>query len=53
MLQVGGAGILGVNFDQLLAAEAVADNRPARAKSVIFVFLMFSALAFYTLVQVL
>jgi hypothetical protein len=39
MLQVGGAGILGVNFDQLLAAEAVADNRPARAKSVIFVFL--------------
>lgn len=39
MLQVGGAGLLGVSLPKVLAAEAQNSSRAARAKSVIFVFL--------------
>ena len=39
MLQVGGAGLAGMHFDQLLRAEAETQARAAKAKAVIFVFL--------------
>ncbi len=40
ILQAGGAGLLGLNLPKLLAAETVPTGaRPARAKSVIFLFL--------------
>lgn len=39
LLQVGGAGLLGVNLPAVLAAESAAPFRQARAKSVMFVFL--------------
>jgi len=39
LLQVGGAGLFGVNFPQALAAEQFQQPDKARAKSVIFVYL--------------
>jgi hypothetical protein len=39
LLQVGGAGLFGLSLPRLLAAEETALVRPARAKSVIFMFL--------------
>lgn len=40
VLQAGGMGLFGLNLPQLLAAEAAQTvNRPAKAKSVIFLFL--------------
>ncbi|MBI3864939.1 MAG: DUF1501 domain-containing protein [Planctomycetia bacterium] len=39
LLQVGGAGMLGLSLPKVLAAESVAPPRAPRAKSVIFVFL--------------
>ena len=39
LLQVGGAGLFGVNFPQVLAAEQFQQPDKARAKSVIFVYL--------------
>lgn len=39
IIQAGGAGLLGLNLPQLLAAEQLADGTSARAKSVIFLFL--------------
>ncbi|MBI3469437.1 MAG: DUF1501 domain-containing protein [Planctomycetes bacterium] len=39
LLQVGGAGLLGLSLPRVLAAEATQPPRPARAKSVIFLFL--------------
>lgn len=39
VLQAGGAGLLGLTLPKLLAAEAVGPSRPARAKSVVFLFL--------------
>jgi hypothetical protein len=39
LLQVGGAGMLGLSFPQLLAAENTVSPLVAKAKSVIFVFL--------------
>jgi uncharacterized protein (DUF1501 family) len=39
VLQAGGAGLLGLSLPKLLAAEATGVARPARAKSVIFLFL--------------
>src|SRR5947208_1535336 len=39
LLQVGGAGLLGVDLPKVLAAEARATLHGGRAKSVIFVFL--------------
>ncbi|MCP3692778.1 MAG: DUF1501 domain-containing protein, partial [Planctomycetaceae bacterium] len=39
LLQVGGAGLFGLNLPQVLAAEATQQPDKARAKSVIFVYL--------------
>lgn len=39
LLQVGGQGMLGMSMSKVLAAEAMALPMPARAKSVLFVFL--------------
>ena len=39
ILQVGGAGLAGMHFDQLLRAEAETQARAAKAKAVIFAFL--------------
>ena len=39
MLQVGGAGMLGMSLPKILAAEALQPVQATRAKSVIFVFL--------------
>ncbi len=39
VLQVGGAGLFGLHLTKTLAAEQIAVLRPARAKSVIFLFL--------------
>lgn len=39
VLQVGGAGLLGLTLPKVLAAEAKGTVRPARAKNVIFLFL--------------
>lgn len=39
LLQVGGAGMLGMHFDQLLQAEEQEARQSPRAKAVIFVFL--------------
>jgi hypothetical protein len=39
LLQAGGAGLFGLSLPRVLAAEAVRPGRPARAKSVLFVFL--------------
>ena len=39
ILQAGGAGLLGLSLPKLLAAEATGSVKPARAKSVIFLFL--------------
>jgi hypothetical protein len=39
ILQAGGAGLLGLSLPKVLAAEATPGARPARAKSVIFLFL--------------
>jgi len=39
LLQAGGVGMLGLSLPKLLSAEAVGHMLPARAKSVIFVFL--------------
>jgi hypothetical protein len=39
LLQAGGAGLLGLSLPRLLAAEAAGSGTPARAKSVIFLFL--------------
>jgi uncharacterized protein (DUF1501 family) len=39
LLQVGGAGLLGLSVPKVLAAEATQEARRARAKSVLFVFL--------------
>ncbi|HEX3724625.1 MAG TPA: DUF1501 domain-containing protein [Pirellulales bacterium] len=39
ILQAGGAGLLGLSLPKVLAAEALGAARPARAKSVIFLFL--------------
>ena len=39
MLQAAGAGLFGMSLPKLLAAERVHPSRPARAKSVIFLFL--------------
>ena len=39
LLQIGGAGLLGLSLPKLWAAEAAQTPRPARAKSVLFVFL--------------
>lgn len=39
LLQAGGAGLLGMSLPKVLAAEALQTPRPARAKSVLFVFL--------------
>jgi hypothetical protein len=39
LLQAGGAGLFGLTLPQVLAAEAAASGRKARAKSVMFVFL--------------
>src|SRR5262249_53725299 len=39
VLQVGGAGLLGMSLPNVLAAEAVQTPQVARAKSVLFVFL--------------
>jgi hypothetical protein len=39
VLQAGGAGLLGLSLPKLLAAEATGTARPARAKSVVFLFL--------------
>lgn len=39
LLQIGGAGLLGLSLPRVLAAEAAQPARPARAKSVIFLFL--------------
>jgi len=39
VLEAGGAGLFGLTLPKLLAAEAVGGARPARAKSVIFMFL--------------
>jgi uncharacterized protein DUF1501 len=39
ILQAGGAGLLGLSLPKLLAAETLPAKRPARARSVIFLFL--------------
>ena len=39
LLQIGGAGMLGLSLPKLLAAESVSPSLVAKAKSVIFVFL--------------
>src|SRR5262245_23858066 len=39
ILQAGGAGLFGLSLPKLLAAESLGAARPARAKSVIFLFL--------------
>ncbi len=39
VLQAGGAGLLGLSLPKLLSAESSGGARPARAKSVIFLFL--------------
>src|SRR5688572_713583 len=39
LLQAGGAGLFGLNLPQLLALESQTPVRPAKAKSVIFLFL--------------
>ena len=39
LLQAGGAGLLGMSLPKLFAAEALQTRQPARAKSVLFVFL--------------
>lgn len=39
LLQAGGAGLLGMSLPKVQAAEEVSPVRPARAKSVLFVFL--------------
>jgi len=39
LLQAGGAGLFGLSLPRVLAAETVTAPRPARAKSVIFLFL--------------
>ena len=39
VLQVGGAGLLGMSLSKMLAAEAIAKPASSRAKSVLFVFL--------------
>jgi hypothetical protein len=39
LLQVGGAGLLGMSLSKILAAEAIEPPQAARAKSVLFVFL--------------
>ncbi|MGY8733102.1 MAG: DUF1501 domain-containing protein, partial [Pirellulales bacterium] len=39
LLQVGGAGLFGLNLPQVLAAESAQQPDKARAKSVIFVYL--------------
>ncbi len=39
LLQAGGAGLLGMSLPKVLAAEALQTPQPARAKSVLFVFL--------------
>lgn len=39
LLQIGGAGMLGMSLPRLLAAESVSPSLVAKAKSVIFVFL--------------
>jgi hypothetical protein len=39
LLQVGGAGLFGLNLPSLLQAEATPDKKPARARSVLFVYL--------------
>src|SRR5437870_4670611 len=39
LLQVGGAGLFGLTLPKVLAAETARASRPARAKSVVFVFL--------------
>ena len=39
LLQAGGAGLLGLSLPKLLAAESTKNSIPARAKSVIFLFL--------------
>ena len=39
LLQVGGAGLFGLSFPGVLAAEAAQPARAARARSVLFVFL--------------
>ena len=39
ILQAGGAGLLGLSLDRVMAAEAVHTPAPRRAKSVIFLFL--------------
>src|SRR3954447_9567038 len=39
LLQVAGAGLLGVNLPKVLAAESVQPTRGARAKSVLFLYL--------------
>jgi hypothetical protein len=39
LLQIGGAGLLGLSLPKVWAAEAALDAPPARAKSVLFVFL--------------
>ena len=39
LMQVGGAGLLGMSLPKVLAAEAIETPSAARAKSVLFVFL--------------
>src|SRR5438128_6038854 len=39
LLEIGGAGLLGLTLPKVWAAEAARPIRPARAKSVLFVFL--------------
>lgn len=39
LLQAGGAGLLGTSLSQVLAAESAGLARPARAKSVLFLYL--------------
>lgn len=39
LLQIGGAGMLGLSLPQVWGAESIAPPRAARAKSVLFVFL--------------
>ena len=39
LIQVGYSGLLGIGLPSLLAARAVAEGVPARAKSVLLIFL--------------
>ena len=39
LLQVGGAGLLGLNLPDLLQAESTQEGRKVRARSVLFIYL--------------